>query len=205
MSPAAYGAVLARSTGDEIEVLRVESVIDVVGESEAVDAEVPFWAEAARLTAEDLDPEGPYASVFRGVERDGGVDVEGLDVMDRVGLLVDGADVLESQGGGFSRAVLPDHPGAIEWLALGAAVDWAEADGEYLALAKARLGSRGKRFQRIAKLYKLAAQRVSPSAERHERARRKAHRERAEAVAQAKRKPWRKRLSGHVEFTGLRR
>lgn len=56
MSPGAYGAILAKSDGNAIELLEIQPVREHVGDEEAKEIGFPFWSKEAYFDLDDLDP-----------------------------------------------------------------------------------------------------------------------------------------------------
>lgn len=56
MSPGAYGAILARSDGNALELLEIQPVREAVGDGEAAEVGFPFWSKEAYFDLDDLDP-----------------------------------------------------------------------------------------------------------------------------------------------------
>lgn len=55
LNPAKYGATIARESDGCIDVLRIDSTIECVGESEAVSVGVPFWTKEVSYDRADLE------------------------------------------------------------------------------------------------------------------------------------------------------
>lgn len=54
MNPGAYGAILARSDGDAIELIEIQPVREYVGDGEAAEVGFPFWSREAYFDLDDL-------------------------------------------------------------------------------------------------------------------------------------------------------
>lgn len=56
MNPSQYGAIIARSDGERIELLEIQPVREYMSESETLDVGFPFWSHEASYDESDLDP-----------------------------------------------------------------------------------------------------------------------------------------------------
>ena len=71
IDPGTYGAIIARSDGDALELVEIQPVREYLGDGEARDTGFPFWSKEARYDLEDLNPkreEVQRALAYSGLE-----------------------------------------------------------------------------------------------------------------------------------------
>lgn len=56
MDPGTYGGLIAKSDGDQIELIEIQPVREFIGDAEAKDVGFPFWTKEATYDLADLDP-----------------------------------------------------------------------------------------------------------------------------------------------------
>jgi len=113
MNPGAYGAILARSDGDAIEMLEIQPVREH-GDDEAAEVGFPFWTREAYYDLSDLQKDAKEALSFIGMDQD---DFEDLTPTQRAlviaeALLGYGTGVDEGEAG-WSKDVVP---GKVKWM-----------------------------------------------------------------------------------------
>jgi hypothetical protein len=129
MNPGAYGALLARSDGDYIDLWEIQPVREFVGDEEAAEVGFPFWTKEAGYDLEALDPSKPDTKRA----------IDSMDLGDALAemsppqralaiaeaLMRYGHDVGEGPAG-WSKDAVPTEDGPVEW--------WGGVGGpEYLA------------------------------------------------------------------------
>lgn len=129
MDPGTYGALLARSDGDYIDLWEIQPVREFVGDEEAADVGFPFWTKGAGYDLETLDPS--KKDTKRAIESMGLEDAlaemsppqRALAIAEA--LMRYGYDVGEGPAG-WSKDAVPTENGPVEW--------WGGVGGpEYLA------------------------------------------------------------------------
>jgi len=80
MSPGAYGALIARSDGDALELREIQPVREAVGDGEAEEVGFPFWSKEAYYDLDDLSPsreEVQHALQAMDIDLEGGTGAAG--------------------------------------------------------------------------------------------------------------------------------
>lgn len=138
MNPATYGATLAQWDGYAVNVLRIDPVLEYVGERDGVAVGYPFWASEACYDADDF---ATFLADKRALESCC-IDAEDFAGRLTIAQRFDLADQMIGYGyrmapcpSGFSRDVLPARR-VVWWHS--SAREWRAADVEYRALVRAQ-------------------------------------------------------------------
>ena len=116
MNPSQYGAILARTDGDTIELLEIQPVREHCSDAEAREVGFPFWSKEASYDLDDLDaskPEAQAALIYCGTDLDE-VPPESRLLVIAEALFAYGHKVEESRCG-WARDVLPKGLGRVKW------------------------------------------------------------------------------------------